>query len=162
MPQNGFSANGGEVFGKRPPGSRWKNTSKALNAEHRGPFIEWQVGRHDDRATLVALAEELERVTAEGSQDDGSRRQHKRPRTSAGSRDAPCSTYAVVVSMVARIIRSKPSTRDGLEHDVSRSTFQENLKAVRLQSADRNLSVEQPARCMFEVRSKRGARLLVQ
>jgi hypothetical protein len=40
--------------------------SQAFRAENLGPLIEWQVGGHHDRATLVTLAEHLEQQFGTG------------------------------------------------------------------------------------------------
>ncbi len=37
-----------------------QSPGQAFRAEYLGPFIEWQVGCHHDRAALITLAEDLE------------------------------------------------------------------------------------------------------
>ena len=37
-----------------------QSAGQPLRAEHLGPLVERQVGGHEDRSTLVALAEDLE------------------------------------------------------------------------------------------------------
>ena len=37
-----------------------QGSDEAFRAEDLGPLIEWEVGGHQDRASLVALAEDLE------------------------------------------------------------------------------------------------------
>ena len=39
---------------------------QAFGAEYLGPLIEWQVGGHQDRATFVTLAEDLEQEFGTG------------------------------------------------------------------------------------------------
>ena len=43
-----------------------QRAGKALGAEHAGPFVEGQVAGDDDRAALVALAEDLKQQFGAG------------------------------------------------------------------------------------------------
>ena len=43
-----------------------QGAGKALGSEHRGPLVERQVAGDDDRAALVALAEDLEQQLGAG------------------------------------------------------------------------------------------------
>ena len=43
-----------------------ERSGKPLRAEYLGPLVEWQVGCHQDRSSLVSLAEHLEEQLGPG------------------------------------------------------------------------------------------------
>ena len=43
-----------------------QRAGQPFGPEHAGPFVKWQIGSDDSRATLVALAEDLEQQLSAG------------------------------------------------------------------------------------------------